>query len=188
MPILEDSGWTVFFAHSWKFPHEQMVWKIPEYFLKKSFEASPRCIQKWHVWDLSRRAKLIHISREILPKNSEKAVSSKSCWKETAGTIVNISHTWAEKLKIISNPFFPVLVMKEDMCEGTDADKGVLAQKTELPGIYPDLLAPLMMMTVLKMMTMAMMMMTMLMMNSYVLCKNHETVFYAIQGFWLWTC
>ena len=41
------------------------------------------------------------------------------------------------------------------MCEGTDADKGVLAQKTELPGIYPDLLAPLMMMTVLKMMTMA---------------------------------
>ena len=86
--------------------------------------------------------------------------------------------------------------MKEDMCEGTDADKGVLAQKTELPGIYPDLLAPLMMMTVLKMMTMAimmmtmlmmmtmaMMMMTMLMMNSYVLCKNHETVFYAIQGF-----
>ena len=45
--------------------------------------------------------------------------------------------------------------MKEDMCEGTDADKGVLAQKTELPGIYPDLLAPLMMMTVLKMMTMA---------------------------------
>ena len=51
------------------------------------------------------------------------------------------------------------------MCEGTDADKGVLAQKTELPGIYPGLLAPLMMMTVLKMMTMAMMMMTMLMMN-----------------------
>ena len=33
------------------------------------------------------------------------------------------------------------------MCEGTDADKGVLAQKTELPGIYPDLLAPMMMMT-----------------------------------------
>ena len=73
--------------------------------------------------------------------------------------------------------------MKEDMCEGTDADKGVLAQKTELPGIYPDLLAPMMMMTMLKMTTMAMMMMTMLMMNSYVLCKNHETVFYAIQGF-----
>ena len=103
VPILENSGWTVFFAHSWKFPHEQMVWKIPEYFLKKGFEASPRCIQKWHVWDLSRRAKLIHISREILPKNSEKAVSSKSRWKETAGTIVNISHTWAEKLKIVSN-------------------------------------------------------------------------------------
>ena len=72
--------------------------------------------------------------------------------------------------------------MKEDMCEGTDADKGVLAQKTELPGIYPGLLAPMMMMTMLKMMTMAMMMMTMLSMNSYVLCKNHETVFYAIQG------
>ena len=71
---------------------------------------------------------------------------------------------------------FPVLVMKEDMCEGTDADKGVLAQKTELPGIYPGLLAPMMMMT------MAILMMTMLMMNSYVLCKNHETVFYAIQG------
>ena len=26
------------------------------------------------------------------------------------------------------------------MCEGTDADKGVLAQKTELPGIYPNFL------------------------------------------------
>ena len=61
--------------------------------------------------------------------------------------------------------------MKEDMCEGTEADKGVLAQKTELPGIYPGLLAPMMMMTMtmmmtMMMMTMAMMMMTMLMMNS----------------------
>ena len=67
------------------------------------------------------------------------------------------------------------------MCEGTDADKGVLAQKTELPGIYPGLLAPMMMMT-MTMMMMTMMMMTMTMMNVYVLCKNHETVFYAIQG------
>ena len=55
--------------------------------------------------------------------------------------------------------------MKEDMCEGTDADKGVLAQKTELPGIYPGLLAPMMMMT------MPMMMMTMLMMNSQICVK-----------------
>ena len=90
--FLKISTWADGLENSWVFP-------------KKSFEASPRCIQKWHVWDLSRRAKLIHISREILPKNSEKAVSSKSCWKETAGTIVNISHTWAEKLKIVSNLF-----------------------------------------------------------------------------------
>ena len=54
--------------------------------------------------------------------------------------------------------------MKEDMCEGTDADKGVLAQKTELPGIYPGLLAPMMMMT-MAMMSMTMMTMTMLMRN-----------------------
>ena len=165
-----------------------MILQIPEYFpRKKSFEASPRCIQKWHVWDLSRRAKLIHISREFCQKILKRPFLRNLVEKgppELLWTFLTPElGSW--KLFLIS---FPVLVMKEDMCEGTDADKGVLAQKTELPGIYPDLLAPMMMMTMLKMMTMAMMMMTMLMMNSYVLCKNHETVFYAIQGFWLWTC
>ena len=58
--------------------------------------------------------------------------------------------------------------MKEDMCEGTDADKGVLAQKTELPGIYPGLLLmtmiTMMMMAMMAMGKMAMVMMAMVMM------------------------
>ena len=46
--------------------------------------------------------------------------------------------------------------MKRDMCGEIDADKGALAQKTELPGIYPGLL-------LMTMMTMMMVMMAMVM-------------------------
>ena len=51
--------------------------------------------------------------------------------------------------------------MKRDMCGEIDADKGALAQKTELPGIYPGLLL-MTMMTMMMMVMMAMVMMAMM--------------------------
>ena len=165
-----------------------MILQIPEYFpRKKSFEASPRCIQKWHVWDLSRRAKLIHISREFCQKNSEKTVSSKSGWKGTAGTIVNISHTWAGKLKMVSNLFSCFSDERGyvwgNWCRqrGSCTKDGITRHLSRLAGAHDD--------------------------DDHDhdddhghddddhahdelvdMCKNRETVFYAIQGLWLWTC
>ena len=66
-----------------------------------------------------------------------------------------------------------IILMKGDMCvcgEGIGADKGVLAQKTELPGIYPSLLLLLMMM----MMTMMVMMMTLDMIIIIIIIESEE--------------
>ena len=176
-----------FFAYSWKFPHKQMVWKILEYFPRKKFWSFTPLYTEVACLRSVKTGKINSHFAGILPKNSEKTVSSKSGWKGTAGTIVNISHTWAGKLKIVSNLFSCFSDERGyvwgNWCRqrGSCTKDGITRHLSRLAGANDD--------------------------DDHAqdddhghddddhahdelvdMCKNHETVLYAIQGLWLWTC
>ena len=88
--FLKISTWADGLENSWVFPKKKFWSFTPLY-------TEVACLRS------VKTGKINSHFAGILPKNSEKTVSSKSGWKGTAGTIVNISHTWAEKLKIVSN-------------------------------------------------------------------------------------
>ena len=73
-----------------------------------------------------------------------------------------------------------IILMKGDIyvCgEGIGADKGVLAQKTELPGIYPSLLLLLMMMMMTMMVMIMMVMMIVMVRMMVVMMIKDNSVF-----------